>query len=44
MKKLILLLAVAGMGFLSSCYQAHVCPTYTQQDLEQVADQNADNL
>ncbi len=44
MKKLILLLAVAGMGFLTSCYHAHVCPTYTQQDVEQGADQNAENL
>ena len=34
MKKLVLLLALASIG-LSSCYHAHVCPTYTDNDVEQ---------
>ena len=35
MKKLVLLLALASVG-LSSCYHAHVCPTYTNNDVEEI--------
>ena len=35
MKKLVFLFALATAG-LTSCYQAHVCPTYTNVDVEQV--------
>jgi hypothetical protein len=34
MKKLVLLLALATVG-LSSCYHAHVCPTYTNNDVDE---------
>lgn len=45
MKKLVLLLALAGVG-LTSCYQAHVCPTYTNNDVEQIEADNSveDNM
>jgi hypothetical protein len=35
MKKLVLLLVLASVG-LSSCYHAHVCPTYTNNDVEEI--------
>jgi len=45
MKKLVLLLALASVG-LSSCYHAHVCPTYTNNDVElnNSEDLSEDNL
>ncbi len=44
MNKLFMLLAVVGLSFLTSCYHAHVCPTYTQQEVEQTVNEEADNL
>ena len=35
MKKLVFLFALAAAG-LTSCYQAHVCPTYTNVEVEQI--------
>ena len=45
MKKLVLLLALASIG-LSSCYHAHVCPTYTNNEVEQIESETSsqDNL
>ncbi len=39
MKKLILLLALASVG-LSSCYHAHVCPTYADSVEQNVSVEN----